>query len=135
MRRRFSQQRRKEVANVELTPLIDMVFIILIFFIVSTSFVRETGIDVERPESSLSQNINGSFVLITIADTGSVYVGDQRIEPENDQPIAQALNSQSLKHVVIQADRTVPLHLFTSVQDSCYRAGAERVDLATVLGQ
>ena len=135
MRRRFSQHRSKQVASIELTPLIDMVFIILIFFIVSTSFVRETGIEVERPESSLSQNITGSFVLITIADTGSVYLGDQRIEAESDHAIAQALNNQSLKHVVIQADRSVPLHVFTTVQDSCYRAGAERVDLATELVQ
>ena len=124
-----------QVAAIELTPLIDMVFIILIFFIVSTSFVRETGIDIERPESSLSQNISGSFVLITIADTGSVYLGDQRIEAAADSLIAQALDTQSLKHVVIQADRSVPLHVFTTVQDSCYRAGAERVDLATELSQ
>jgi biopolymer transport protein ExbD len=108
-----------------------MVFIILIFFIVTTSFVRENGIDVERPESSLTMAIPGSFVIISIADSGSVYLNDQLIDAQDDQQIAQSLHQLRSQHVVIEADRSVPLHIFTSVQDSCYRAGAERVDLAT----
>ncbi len=131
MRRRFKSLSSKQMATIELTPLIDMVFIILIFFIVTTSFVRETGIDVKRPESSLTKSISGSFVLISIADTGSVFVGDQLIDAQDHHMIAQALQGQGSQHIVIEADRSVPLHLFTTVQDACYRAGAERVDLAT----
>ena len=130
MRRRFAK-RASVPATVELTPLIDMVFIILIFFIVTTSFVKETGIDVDRPESSLSQSIAGSFVIITIVDTGAVFLGDQLIDETDNHSIAQALNNQQSKHVLIQADRSATLDIFTKVQDACYEAGAERVDLAT----
>lgn len=129
--RRCFRKRNSQPAAIELTPLIDMVFIILIFFIVTTSFVRESGIDVKRPESSLSQHIAGSFVLVTIADTGAVYVGEQHVDAGDDRSIAHALSAQHSKHVVIQADRSVSLDTFTTVQDACYRAGAERVDLAT----
>ena len=130
MRRRFSK-RNSQPATIELTPLIDMVFIILIFFIVTTSFVKESGIDVERPESSLSQNIAGTYVQVTIANTGTVFLGDQHIDSTDDRSVAQALRAQRSKHVVIKADRSVSLDVFTTVQDACYRAGAERVDLAT----
>lgn len=130
MRRRFSK-RQSQPASIELTPLIDMVFIILIFFIVTTSFVKESGIDVQRPESSLSQSIAGSYVLVTIADTGNVFVGEQHMDATDDRSVAQALHAQRSKHVVIKADRSVSLDIFTTVQDACYRAGAERVDLAT----
>ena len=130
MRRRFGK-REQAGASVELTPLIDMVFIILIFFIVSTSFVKESGISVDRPESSLSTHIAGSFVVVTIADNGSVFAGDRSIDAHDVNAIQQMLKAQRSKHVVITADQRVSLKVFTTVQDACYQAGAERVDLAS----
>ncbi len=130
MRRRFGQ-REQAGASVELTPLIDMVFIILIFFIVSTSFVKESGISVDRPESSLSKHIAGSFVVVTIADNGAVFAGERAIDAHDVNGIQQLLKAQRSKHVVITADQRVSLKIFTTVQDTCYQAGAERVDLAS----
>ena len=131
MRRRQKQQRG--TAQIELTPLIDMVFIILIFFIVSTSFIRESGVEVTRPESSLSRSIAGTFVAIAIDDGGHVFIANRLISVDDVHGIARELQNQKSSHVVIQADKMVPLSIYTAVQDSCFKAGAERVDLATEL--
>jgi biopolymer transport protein ExbD len=130
MRRRFAPKDQAG-AQIELTPLIDMVFIILIFFIVSTSFVKESGISVDRPESSLSTHIAGNFAIITITDDGTVFAGERMIDAHDEVSIRQLMKAQRSKHVVISADQRVTLDTFTQVQDACYRAGAERVDLAS----
>lgn len=127
------RRRRKDrgTAQIELTPLIDMVFIILIFFIVSTSFIRETGVEVSRPESSLSRSISGSFVAVAIDDGGHVFVANRRIAIGDTQSIVRELQNQKSTHVVIQADKNVPISIFIAVQDTCFKAGAVRVDVAT----
>ena len=79
--RRRNGARRQ--AFVEMTPLIDMVFILLIFFIVATSFVREAGVAVNKPESSNARGVGDGFVLVAITRAGTVHLGGAAISPND----------------------------------------------------
>ncbi len=134
MRRGALTGRRKggRAAAIEMAPLIDMVFILLIFYIVSTSFLQETGVNVDRPESDAAARISGQFLPVAITKSGTVHVAGRTISSGDRGAVAEALRQQSASRVVLQADRDVPTGLLLEVMDTCRSAGADRVDLAAV---
>jgi biopolymer transport protein ExbD len=116
-----------------MAPLIDMVFILLIFYIVSTSFVEEAGVAVDRPQSQLAEPVPGRFVPVAITKSCTVHVAGQSIAPDDAGPISSALNELNVKRVVIQADREVPTGFLLRIMDTCTAAGAEKVDVAALV--
>jgi biopolymer transport protein ExbD len=119
-------------ATIEMAPLIDMVFILLIFYIVSTSFVQDAGVVVNRPESRSAEPVTTRYLPVAITKTGTVHVAGRVIAPDEAAPIEAALKDMSAKRVVIQADREVPTGLLLRVLDTCKAAGAETVDVAAI---
>ncbi len=117
-------------ASIDMAPLIDMVFILLIFFMVATSFVTEAGVDITRPESRTSQAVEDGFVPVAVEAGGAVYVAGRRIPPDSVRGIEAALRETGRRRVLIQADREVPTHLLLRVLDSAKLAGATQVDVA-----
>ena len=134
MRRGVLTRRRRAGAGatIEMAPLIDMVFILLIFYIVSTSFVQDAGVVVNRPESSSAQPVTTRYLPVAITKVGTVHVAGRSIRPDEDGPVANALKELNAKRVVIQADREVPTGLLLRVVDTCKVAGAETVDVAAL---
>jgi len=134
MRRGILTRRRRggAGATIEMAPLIDMVFILLIFYIVSTSFVQDAGVVVNRPRSSSARPVTSRYLPVAITKLGTVHVAGRTIAPDEDTPIADALKKLGAKRVVIQADREVPTGLLLRVLDTCRAAGAEAVDVAAV---
>ena len=134
MRRRLLSGRRNnsKAVAIEMASLIDMVFILLIFYIVSTSFIQESGVNINRPDSNASARIDGQFLPIAITKGGSIHVAGRKISPDDQNAISDALGQQSASRVVLQADRDVPTWLLLKVMDTCKDAGAERVDIAAV---
>jgi len=134
MRRGALTGRRKDnrTAAIEMAPLIDMIFILLIFYIVSTSFLREAGVNVDRPESESAERIDEHFLPVAITKSGSVHVAGNKIASSDWSAITDALGRQATGRVVIQADRDVPTWLLLEVMDTCKFAGAERVDVAAM---
>jgi biopolymer transport protein ExbD len=129
---RWRRNRRERLAAVvEMTPLIDMVFILLIFFIVATSFVRETGVQVDKPESNQSQRVAEGFLLVAITRNGSVHVVGTTIAPDDRETVQRLLQQTGSEQVVIQADRQAPVGLLLRVQDTCLAAGARQVAVST----
>jgi biopolymer transport protein ExbD len=119
-------------AVIEMAPLIDMVFILLIFYIVSTSFVQDAGVVVNRPESSSTEPVTTRYLPVAITKAGTVHVAGRTINPDDSAPIRDTLNELNAKRVVIQADRDVPTSLLLRVLDTCKAAGAETVDVAAL---
>jgi biopolymer transport protein ExbD len=115
-----------------MAPLVDMVFLLLIFFVVTTSFVRESGVDVERLTSRNAAAVNGAFLTVAITKEGSVYVGGRTIGADDGNAIAQAMREASTDSVVIQADREAATGLLLRVMDACRAAGADAVSVAAV---
>jgi biopolymer transport protein ExbD len=118
--------------DIDLAPLLDVVFILLIFFIVTTVFVRETGVEVDKPSAVSTTMLQNSVLLIAITESREVVYGGTNIGVEGVRStIAQALKN-SAKPLVIQADKTVPTDLLVRVIDQAKLAGASSVSIATV---
>ncbi|ODC03606.1 biopolymer transporter ExbD [Terasakiispira papahanaumokuakeensis] len=135
MRRRHLQGQDQDEAEVNLTPMLDVVFIMLIFFIVTTSFVNETGIDVSRPQASTAQAQTGSQVLVAISDKGEVWADGQRLAlgavgAEVSRMVARQPGSQ----VIIQADEKASTGDLVAVMDRLRAAGIEQMSLAAAPG-
>lgn len=134
MRRGILTGRRRQGAGaaIEMAPLIDMVFILLIFYIVSTSFVQDAGVMVNRPTSDSARPVSNRYLPVAITKAGWVHVAGRIIAPGNTEIVRQALADAGVRRVVIQADREVPTGLLLRVLDTCKAAGADAVDVAAI---
>ncbi len=132
----ISAARRAHRKTIELNmaPLIDMVFILLIFFLVTTSFVKETGVDISRPVASTAVSRTGATVLIGITKNNSIYMNKKEIDVRSvTTEIERALMENPKANVVIVADRDSFTGLVINVMDKCKLAGAENISLAANL--
>jgi len=134
----ISAARRGKKGNLELNiaPLIDMVFILLIFFLVTTSFVKETGVDISRPAASTAVSKTGTTILIGVTRDDTVHMDKREIDPRAVRAnVERALAENPEASVVIVADKESLTGLVISVMDNCKLAGAENVALAASLPQ
>ena len=132
----ISSARRKQSATRELNiaPLIDMVFILLIFFIVTTSFVKETGIDVTRPTASTAVSKETATILIAIDENNRVFMENREIDVRAVRAnVERALAENPEGAIVVIADRRSSTGTAIRVMDGCRQAGAEDVSLAASL--
>ncbi|MEJ2603551.1 MAG: biopolymer transporter ExbD [Gammaproteobacteria bacterium] len=132
MRRRL--RRQDEEAEINITPMLDIVFIMLIFFIVTTSFVKEFGVDLNRPSNEPPKDQKLSEVIaIRISDTGQISIKgrptDIRAVRAN---IESGLAVQPDAAVVIAADRNADAGILVRVVDQARVAGASKVSLAAL---
>jgi biopolymer transport protein ExbD len=123
---------RRSGAAIEITPLIDMVFILLIFYIVSTSFVQDAGVRIDRPASAAARQVTARYLPVAITKRGTVHVAGRTIRPDDAAAIEAALRDTDTRTVVIQADRDVPTGLLLRVHDACFSGGAETVNVAAL---
>lgn len=129
MRRRRSMDATADSNEVNLTPMLDVVFIMLIFFIVTTSFIKESGIEIERPESSAASPRPEAQVLVAITPEGAVWVDGKPVDVHQvGQEVAGMLTEQG--SAVIQADRNSTTGLLIEVMDRLQEAGVEQVAVA-----
>ena len=98
---------QEEAGEIDLTPMLDVVFILLIFFIVTSVFVTEAGIDVSKPEASTVEDTSGDLILIAVGPSGDIWIDGDQIDPRFirsrfELRLADAPNSA----VIIQADQS-----------------------------
>lgn len=117
--------------EIDLAPLLDVVFILLIFFIVTTAFVRETGVDVEKPTAVSAQKLQKSVYLLAITATGDVFYGGTNIGVEGTRATLMQLYRSNSRPLVIQADKSVPTELLVKVIDQAKLAGVQQINIAT----
>jgi biopolymer transport protein ExbD len=126
--------RRKGHRQVEIriAPLIDMVFILLIFFIVTTTFVSETGLDVERPQSQASRELPEDAILIGLGPSGEIYLDGNRISLFSLRSrISNSLIKNPQRAVVVVADQAASAQMIVRAMDELRLGGATRIALAT----
>ena len=132
---RVSLQQRLEQQHqhgIDLSPLIDVVFILLIFFIVTSVFIKETGVKVDKPQAVTSEMLNNELILIAITNRGEIMYDHANIGISGVRStVAMLLRAQD-RPVVIEADRTVTTDLLVKVIDQAKLAGATSVNIATV---
>jgi len=130
--RRNNQAGAEEEAQIDLTPMLDVVFIMLIFFIVTASFIKEAGIEVNRPEASTSNPKDNVNILIAISATNEIWMDKRRIDVRAVRANVERLHAENPKGaVVIQADNESNTETVAAVLDASREAGVYDVSLAT----
>lgn len=133
----ISAARRANSKNLELNiaPLIDMVFILLIFFLVTTSFLKETGVDISRPTASTAVSKTKSTILIGITKDSTIHIDRREVDIRAVRAnVERALAENPDGSIVIVADKESLTGLVINVMDSCKLAGAENVSIAASRG-
>ncbi|EJG1184682.1 TPA: biopolymer transporter ExbD [Vibrio parahaemolyticus] len=130
MKRRYSTDSSDETA-IDMTPMLDIVFIMLIFFIVTTSFVKEAGLEVNRPTASSAQTVKKGNIMVAIGAAGDVWVDKRRIEVDAVRANIERLRAESPDGaVVIQADTEANAGVVVKVMDQIKMAGVESISIA-----
>lgn len=135
MRRQlFETDEDRENDNaIDLTPMLDVVFIMLIFFIVTATFIKEAGVDVNRPDANTTDEKDNTTVLIAINADNSIWMDKRRIDIRSVRANIERLHAESPEGgIVIQADELASVKTFTAVLDAAREVvDYEKVVLAT----
>ena len=124
--------RPEQKAELDISPLIDMVFILLIFFMVSTTFVKDMKIDIERPGAGSAERASSKALRVNIDSSANVYIDGNPVRPWMIQShVRDFLDSSGGGQVLVITDRRVPADRLIEVVDQCRLAGATDVGVAT----
>lgn len=122
-------RRAPAAADINMAPLIDMTFLLLIFFLVNAKFIQETGIEVHRPTAQTGVAQKSDVLLIGITPAGTIHVNNRRVELTAVRQLVAGRRQGA--GVVVIADEKVPAGLLVRVIDQCRLAGAKDVAVAT----
>ncbi|MBN2496951.1 MAG: biopolymer transporter ExbD [Deltaproteobacteria bacterium] len=117
--------------EINIAPLIDMVFILLIFFMVTTTFVRDAKLEIERPGAKTAQRADSRSVRVSVGRRGELFVDARPVKPWMLQArLREIISRQRIKTVLVIADRHVETGVLVDVVDQCRLAGAKDVGVA-----
>ena len=121
----------EQAGEIDLTPMLDVVFILLIFFIVTSVFVKEAGYEINYPEASMVEGVDGEPILIAVSPVGEMWMDGDVIPPRNlrlriEQRLAESPNAA----VVIQADQNAPNEFVLMIMNAAREAEASSVQIA-----
>ncbi len=129
--RMMAWQQEDEDQEINITPMLDVVFIMLIFFIVTASFVKEAGIDVNKPEGQTAQAKEKANILIAIDSEGAIWIDRRQVDPRAVRANIERLHAENPQGtVVIQADRDARTGALVQVMDAARQAGVYDVAIA-----
>ena len=126
------RERSDEDQNIDISPLIDMVFILLIFFMVSTTFVKDMKIDIERPGAASSVQASTKALRVHLDRSGDIFVDGQPVRPWMLQSrVRDFVRASANKTILVITDRRVDAEKLIEVVDQCRLGGATDVGVAT----
>lgn len=123
----------EEQTDIDLAPLLDVVFILLIFFIVTSVFIRESGVEIDKPSAVTAQKKADSIIIIAITSNNEVVYGGQSIGLNGVRKTVTTELRRSDKPVVIQSDKSVSTDMLVKVIDQIKLGGATDVSISTEL--
>ena len=131
-RRQGSLQVEEEENEINLTPMLDVVFIMLIFFIVTATFIKEAGIQVERPNTVTADTQDDAAILIAISEADEIWIDRQERDPRAIRGIIERLHAENPKgSIVIQADEGSTQEMLVIVMEAAKGAGVTNVAIAS----
>ena len=128
---RRQRVRQEEDADIDITPMLDIVFIMLIFFIVTATFVKESGIDVTRPDAETAVKQNRVAILIAIRDNNEIWINRRKIDLASVRANVEKLHAENPQGgAVIQADRQAETGVLVEIMDQVRLAGVGAISIA-----
>ncbi len=126
--------RPDDESEINITPMLDIVFIMLIFFIVTTSFVKETGLDPSRPEAFTAEHKQRANILVAVSDSGQIWMQKRRVDIDEVRPLVEAIVAESPESsAIVIADRGAPTGVVIDVVDQVRLAKVTRISLGAEL--
>lgn len=120
-----------EETELDMTPMLDIVFIMLIFFIVTTSFVKESGVTVNSPQAETASQQENANIFIAITATGEVWIDSRPVDPRSVRAIVARLHADNPEgSVIIQSDEEASTRMLVDVMDQVRLAGVEAIAIA-----
>jgi len=133
MRKR--REASEEDSEVNLTPMLDVVFIMLIFFIVTASFVKEAGVEVNRAAAQTAERRERGNILVAITENDQIWIDRKEVDPRALRANIERLYGENPQgQVVIQADKASKNRLLVVVMDAARAAGVESVSISARIG-
>ena len=118
--------------TISLTPLIDIVFLLLVFFMLTAHFVKDEALDIVLPQAESANVIDDEALEIILDKTGHILINERYISPgELDEVLQSLLNKHDNKRVILRGDEIAQLGLTVKVMDAARKAGAESLDIIT----
>ena len=131
MRRFEGTSSEEEETEIDLTPMLDVVFIMLIFFIVTASFIKEAGIDVNRPDAPTAERVEDANILVAISSNDEIWIDRRLVDPRAIRANIERLHAENPKgSVVIQADKKSTNEMLVTVMDASRAAGVYNISIA-----
>ncbi len=131
MRKNLFQNVEEEEAEINITPMLDVVFIMLIFFIVTASFVKESGLEVNRPDAPTAVKKENANILVAIGASNEIWINRRRIDPTAVRANIERMHAENPEGaVIIQADKKAFTETLVLVMDSARQAGVFNVSIA-----
>ncbi|MDO3381006.1 ExbD/TolR family protein [Gilvimarinus algae] len=122
-----------QTGAIDLTPMLDVVFIMLIFFIVTATFIKETGVEVTRPEATTADEKKNASILIAITDNDEIWIDKNQVDPRGVRAQIERLLAENPNGtVVIQADAEANVKLLAEVADTARQLSVSNVAVSTV---
>ena len=132
MRKKRVLGAEEEDNEINLTPMLDVVFIMLIFFIVTASFIKEAGIQVERPDAPTADKQEDAAILIAISANDEIWIDRKEMDPRAVRGMIERLHAENPKgSIVIQADEESTNEMLVIVMEAAKQAGVANVAIAT----
>ena len=132
MRRAPISQAVAEEEEINITPMLDVVFILLIFFIVTANFIKEPGLEVNRPDSETAEPTENAAILIAVGNAGEIYMDGRRIDKRQVKAnVVRLLAENPQGSVVSQADEKATADTIMAVMDGAREAGVYNISLAS----
>ena len=131
MLRRHAEEESDASSALNLTPLIDMVFILLIFFAVNANFVKQTGVEIERPSAKTAVTEAKANILIAVTEQGEIWIDQKKVDLRRVRSIVERLHAENPEgSVVILSDKNSRAGLVVEVLDQARLAGVSNVAVA-----
>lgn len=133
MKGRKSLADNEELSDINISPMIDMVFILLIFFIVTTVFVEEPGVDIEKPITQTALRLEKNSILIAITGNNEVVYGGNVVGISGIRPIVRRLNARTSMPVILQVDKNASAVTVIRVIDEAKLGQANKISISSEL--
>ena len=131
--RRITELLTEKGPEINIAPLVDMVFLLLIFFLVTTTFSKETGVSVNKPQAQTATPLTRDNIMIAVTEKGTIHIHNREVDLRGLNPIIRRIiQNRPESSVVIIADENARTGLVVEVMDECKLAGAKKISLAAL---